>query len=222
MAVVYPTICQQKTSGCAPAVCAISSLAADLDCSTVASLSASDVTACSAVITNLFLGSGSLGPVDGDGNVAAQSLVVQGDAAVDTITATAASFGSAGQPTQTNLQGVGLQAGLILLSAFTTYSIPTTTPHLSLILALYPVLTTGNSTIYLPDAPTYAAPFPPLGYRLSIFNIDPINSMNVTSPFHNVYNLTGGAGIIQTTVSLAANTGFAFVWTGSLWLFSFT
>jgi len=44
----------------------------------------------------------------------------------------------------------------------------------------------------------------------------------VTSPFHNVYNLTGGAGIIQTTVSLAANTGFAFVWTGSLWLFSFT
>jgi len=180
------------------------------------------VTACSAVITNLFLGSGSLGPVDGAGNVAAQSLVVQGDTAVAAITAVEGTFGTASQPTQTNLQGVGLQAGLILLTAFTTYAIPTTTPFLTLIVALSPVLTTAVPIIYLPDVPSYAAPFPPLGYRLSIFNIDSTYPIYVTSPFHTIKPLVGGGGTPGPFLDVEPYTGFTFVWTGDIWLVSFT
>jgi len=215
----YQTTCPPLTSSGTPKVCAISALVVDLECASVADLSACDATVQAAAVSDLFLGSGSLGTLAGTGNIAAQRLTVQGAAAVGTLDGGTASCGTAAQPTQTLLAGVGLQPGAFLLTDFVSYTISRQTPHLAAVLALPPVFEPGG-VLYLPDAPSYAAPFPPLGYRLTVFNLDQAFNVSVRGSFASIQQLAGA--VVAPAVSLAVlpNSGYTFVWTGTLWLAS--
>ena len=220
----YPVTCQQLTSGCAPAVEVLASLAVDLKCATVANLTASAADLEAASLGNLFLGSGALGTVTGSGAVTTEALAVQGAAELSgTLAGGATSFGSLAQPTATLLAGVGLQPHAVLLTTFVSYTVPRDPPHLTLFVAISPMLAGATpGTLYLPDAPSYAAPFPPLGYRLAVVNLDQATSFNVASAFATVTGLSGVAPSPAKSMAVASNLAYTYVWTGATWLYTKT
>jgi len=208
----YPFDCPRVTNACTPTVSSISSCGTQLDSAKVGNLSAGAVKSDRAVINYLGLTAASLGIVSGGSTVTADNITVQEETIVNV-----ADFGTAQTPTQTLQQGSALQPNLVTLpTSFVSYAIPSQTPHMAILIA---TAGAASTNIYLPDTPGLT--FPPVGYRLSIFNISAIYTFLVVSPNATVTALTGGPINFNTNVGVASNTAFIFVWSGATWLFSF-
>lgn len=220
MAGGYPSVCQQLTGGCAPAVCSISAVAVDFDAAAVATLCVADARADHAVLSSLFVESGALGVVNGLGKVAVQSLTVGGGVNVGGVAATSARFGSLAKPSTTSIGGVAVQSAALVFPAFVQCNLPPTTPHLAQIVAASPVY--PNGTVLLPDS-FGVTPFPPPGYRLFVHNLDAAgNSILVRSAASSIQRLDGVASAPSPSLVVPGQTTASIVWTGSVWLASTT
>lgn len=213
----YPAAFQQLTAGSAPAVCAASSLAADFDDASMASLRAATARARCAVLSNVYLESGELGAVDGLGKVAVQALLAPAGAALGAVAAALATFGTVATPTSTTVSGAAVQPAVLLLPVFDEYQLPPTTPHLSHVVATAPVFAGGS--LVLPET-LGTMPFPPPGYRLFVHNLDATSDVTVQSPFAAIQELSGALVAPSPALALPGGGTASLVWTGAEWLAS--
>ena len=215
---IYPTVCKQLTDGCAPSVCAVSSLAVNFETATIASLCTATASVNRGLLSNLFMDAGSLGAVDGAGNVAVQQLDAQSGASITSVDVMNATIGTLDNPSTTTFGGAAMQPEALILPAFVNYVLPPTTPHLTQIVAVASVY--ANGILSLPEA-VGLTPFPPPGYRLFIHNMDAAaNAIVLKSTFFTIQYLSGAVVVPASTLSLAGRSNATVVWTGTIWLAS--